>query len=151
MHEQTTRERWHKVHESLGQGAALLDCQDRAEGEGDRPSRRPPLLTKPGNLRPKDTTLLEEVAAACPEMIALASLVRGFVALLTPPASNDVKLTEQIADARAIDLPHPRSLTNDLEIDRSAVDGARGIQPSPPPRPSAQTTTPPQHRLRARA
>jgi transposase len=57
-------------------------------------------------------------------MTALASLVRGFAALLTPAAGNDVKLTEWIAAARAVDLPHLRSLTNGLEIDRSAVDAA---------------------------
>lgn len=57
-------------------------------------------------------------------MTALASLVRGFAALPTPAAGNDVKLTEWIAQARAVDLPHLRSLTNGLEMDRSAVDGA---------------------------
>jgi transposase len=35
-----------------------------------------------------------------------------------------VKLTEWITQARSVDLPHLRSLTNGLEIDRSAVDGA---------------------------
>lgn len=33
-----------------------------------------------------------------------------------------MKLTEWITAARAIDLPHLRSFTNRLEIDRSAVD-----------------------------
>ncbi|WP_443077920.1 hypothetical protein [Streptomyces sp. NBC_01450] len=55
-------------------------------------------------------------------MTALADLVRSFAALLKPAAGNDVKLTEWIAAARAVDLPHLRSLTNGLEIDRPAVD-----------------------------
>lgn len=204
VHEQTTRERWNKVHDLLGHGVGLLDCARRlgvalntvkryarmpepqalritpayrptlvdpyrdhlrarraadpavpvtrllaeirelgytgsanllvrylnqGRAEGDRPvttSRHATrlLLTNPENLRAKDTTLLEKIAAACPEMTALASLVRGFAALLTPAAGNDVKLTEWIAQARAVDLPHLRSLTNGIEIDRSAVDGA---------------------------
>ncbi len=204
VHEQTTRERWNKVHDLLGHGVGLLDCARRlgvalntvkryarmpepqalritptyrptlvnpyrdhlrarraadpavpvtrllaeirelgytgsanllvrylnqGRADGDRPvmtarhaSRL--LLTKPENLRPNDTALLEKIAAACPEMTALASLIRGFAALLKPTAGNDVKLTEWIAQVRAADLPHLHSLTNGIEIDRSAVDGA---------------------------
>ncbi|GAA1698085.1 hypothetical protein GCM10009680_42830 [Streptomyces yatensis] len=55
-------------------------------------------------------------------MTAFADLVRGFAVLLKPAAGNDVKLTEWIAAARAVDLPHLRSLTNGLEIDRPAAD-----------------------------
>jgi hypothetical protein len=44
--------------------------------------------------------------------------------LLRPDAGNDVKLTEWIAEARAVDLPHLRGLTNGIEINRSAVDSA---------------------------
>ncbi len=112
-----------------GSANLLVHYVNQGRAEGDRPvttSRHASrlLLTKPGNLRPKDTTLLEKIATACPEMTALASLVKGFAALLTPTAGNDVKLTEWIAEARAVDLPHLRSLTNGLEIDRSAVDSA---------------------------
>ncbi len=112
-----------------GSANLLVRYLNQGRAEGDRPvttSRHASrlLLTKPANLRPKDTALLEKIAAACPEMTALASLVRGFAALLTPAAGNDVKLTEWIAQARAVDLPHLRRLTNGLEIDRSAVDGA---------------------------
>jgi transposase len=204
VHEQTTRERRHKIHDLLGQDVGLLDCPrrlgaalntvkryarmpephalriaptyrptlvdpyrdhlrarraadpavpvtqllaeirelgytgsanplvrypDQGRAEGDRPvttSRHAGrlLLTKPDNLRPKDTNLLEKITAACPETTAPASLVRAFAALLTPAAGNDVKPTEWIAAARAVDLPHLRSLTNGLEIDRSAVDAA---------------------------
>ncbi len=55
-------------------------------------------------------------------MTALAGLIRGFAALLKPTEGNDIKLTEGIATARAAALPHLRSFTNGLEIDRAAVD-----------------------------
>jgi transposase len=45
-----------------------------------------------------------------------------FATLLKPAEGNDVKLIEWIATARAFGLPHLRSLTNSLEIDRPAVD-----------------------------
>ncbi|MGW2696102.1 hypothetical protein [Streptomyces sp. NPDC001296] len=51
-------------------------------------------------------------------MTAIADLVGGFAALLKPAAGNDVKLTEWIAAARAVDLPHLRSLTNGLSSTR---------------------------------
>ena len=70
---------------------------------------------------------MEKITAACPEMTALPDLVRGFATLLTPAAGNEVKLTEWIATVRAVDLPHLRSLTNGLEIDRSAVDAALAL------------------------
>ncbi|MFT7836773.1 ISL3 family transposase [Saccharothrix sp. BKS2] len=112
-----------------GSANLLVRYLNQGRAEGDRPvttSRHASslLLTKPDNLRPKDTELLEKITAACPEMTALANLIRGFAALLTPAAGNDAKLTEWIATARAADLPHLRSLTNGLEIDRSAVDAA---------------------------
>ncbi|MFI9006808.1 ISL3 family transposase [Actinosynnema sp. NPDC053489] len=101
--------------------------QGRVEGEHPVTTSRHAsslLLTRPDNLRPKDTELSEKIIAACPEMTALASLVRGFAALLTPAAGNDAKLTEWITAARAANLPHLRSFTNGLKIDRSAVDAA---------------------------
>jgi transposase len=55
-------------------------------------------------------------------MTALADLVRGFATLLKPAEGNDVKLTEWITAARTVDLPHLRSFTNGLEIDRPAVN-----------------------------
>ncbi|MER5688927.1 ISL3 family transposase [Streptomyces sp. NPDC002205] len=202
VREQTTRERWNKVHSLLGQGVGLLDCSRRlgvalntvkryarmpeptalriapayrptlvdpyrdhlrerrradpavpvlhlfreikelgytgslnllhrylnqGRAEGDRPVTTPRraarlMLTDPDNLRPKEAPLLEKIAAACPEMTALADLVRDFAALLKPAEGNDAKLTEWITAARAIGLPHLRSFTNGLEIDRPAVN-----------------------------
>ncbi|MER5262694.1 ISL3 family transposase [Actinosynnema sp. NPDC002837] len=112
-----------------GSANLLVRYLNQGRAEGERPvttSRHASclLLTRPANLRPKDTELLEKITAACPEMTALASLVRRFAALLTPAAGNDAKLTEWITAARAVDLPYLRSLTNGLEIDRSAVDAA---------------------------
>lgn len=110
-----------------GSANLLVRYLNQGRAEGDRPVTTPRhasrlLLTDPENLCPKETTLLEKIAAACPEMTALTDLVRGFAALLKPADGNDAKLTEWIATARAIDLPYLRSLTNGLEIDRAAVD-----------------------------
>ncbi|MBP2334723.1 transposase [Saccharothrix coeruleofusca] len=112
-----------------GSANLLVRYLNQGRAEGERPvttSRHASslLLTRPENLRPKDTELLEKISAACPEMTALADLVRGFAALLTPAAGNDAKLSEWIAEARTANLPHLRSFTNGLEIDRSAVDAA---------------------------
>ncbi|MGW1624933.1 ISL3 family transposase [Streptomyces sp. NPDC002172] len=202
VREQTTRDRWNKIHDLLGQGVGLLDCSrrlglalntvkryarmpepqalriapayrptlvdpyrehlrprraedpavpvthllqeirelgytgsanllarylDQGRAEGDHPVTTPRhasrlLLTDPEILRPRETTLLEKITEACPEMTTLIDLVRDFATLLKPAEGNDVKLTEWITTARAIDLPHLRSFTNGLEIDRSAVN-----------------------------
>ncbi|WP_207947313.1 ISL3 family transposase [Actinomadura sp. 7K507] len=202
VREQSTLERWNKIHDLLGQGVGLLDCARRVglalntvkryarmpepttlriapiyrptlvdpyrehlrarraadpavpvthllqeirelgypgsanllvrylnqgRAEGDRPVTTPRhatrlLLTDPRHLRPKDTALLEKIAAACPEMTQLATLVGGFAALLTPAAGNDRKLTTWIATARSAALPHLHGFTNGLELDRPAVN-----------------------------
>ncbi|WSQ15029.1 transposase [Streptomyces sp. NBC_01231] len=99
--------------------------QGRAEGH--RPVTTPQrltrlLLTRPGNLRDKDAALLRELTAACPEMTALAKLVREFAALLSPASGNETVLTKWITDVRAADLPYLHAFTNGLELDRAAVD-----------------------------
>jgi len=201
VREQTTRERWNKIHDLLGQGVGLLDCARRLDlalntvkryarmpepqamritpayrptlvdpyrdhlrerrktdpavpvihllreirelgytgsanllvrhlnqgrAEGDRPvttARRVTrlLLTHPENLRSQDAALLENTAA-CPEMTALAELERGFATLLKPAEGNDMHLTQWMASARSAGLPHLRSFTKGLEIDRRAVN-----------------------------
>ncbi|MFC5958328.1 transposase, partial [Streptomyces pratens] len=110
-----------------GSANLLVRYLNQGRAEGDRPVTTPRhagrlLLTNPENLRPKETTLLEKIAAACPEMTQLANLIRGFAALLKPAEGNDVKLTEWITAARAVVLPQLHSFTNGLEIDRAAVD-----------------------------
>jgi transposase len=66
--------------------------------------------------------MLQELAAACPELAELARLVRAFAELLTPAAGNDAKLTAWITDARAAKLPHLHGFANGLELDRKAVN-----------------------------
>ncbi|QCX82937.1 Transposase (plasmid) [Streptomyces sp. YIM 121038] len=202
VREQTTRERWNKIHDLLGQGTGLPDCARRlnpalntvkryarmpepqalritphyrpglvdpyrdhqrerrkanpaepvthplqetresgctgstnllvrylnqGRAEDDRPVTTAHqatrlLLTHPEKLRRKDATLLQQTAAACPEMTALAELVRGFATLLRPAEGNDIQLTQWIASARAAGLPHLRSSTNSPEIDRPAAN-----------------------------
>lgn len=79
------------------------------------------MLTRPETLRPDDVDVLEEIAAACPEMAATAGLVRDFTALLTPATGNDRRLTERINTAQPADLPHIYSFVRGLENDRDAV------------------------------
>ncbi|MEU1227993.1 ISL3 family transposase [Streptomyces sp. NPDC005828] len=110
VREQTTRERWNKIHDLLGQGVGLLDCPRRL-GLAMNTVKRYARMPEPQALR-----------IAPVYRPTLADLVRGFTALLKPAEGNDVKLTEWITAARAVDLPHLRSLTNGLEIDRPAVD-----------------------------
>ena len=95
--------------------------------EGERPVTTPQrfsrlLLSRPENLRDKDTAFLRELVSSCPELGELAKLVGEFAQLLTPAAGNDTKLTEWIAQVRAADLPHLHSFANGLELDRAAVD-----------------------------
>jgi len=110
------------LHRYLNQGRA----------EGDRPVTTPRhasrlLLTAPENLRPKETTLLEKIAAACREMTALADLVRDFAALLKPAEGNDVKLTEWITASSCPD-GHPASppTTGQSQIPDRPTPGTRG-------------------------
>ncbi|WP_457463853.1 ISL3 family transposase [Streptomyces sp. TE5632] len=202
VREQTTRERWQRVHDLLGQGVGLLECARRLDvalntvkrysrmkeptadrraprykptlvdpyrdhlrtrraadpavpvlqlfreikelgytgslnllyryltqgrAEGDKPVTTPQrfarlLLTRPENLRDKDTALLRELTGTCPEMTELVSLVGTFAQLLAPAEGNDAKLTNWITTVRTADLPHLHSFANGLELDRAAVD-----------------------------
>jgi len=82
------------------------------------------MLTDPNKLTEHQTRTLAQVTSACPEMSALAGLVRDFAALLKPDPGNDVKLTEWIDQARTIDLPEVASFTRGLELDIDAVTRA---------------------------
>ncbi|MCY0963469.1 ISL3 family transposase [Streptomyces sp. H27-H5] len=99
----------------------------QGRAEDDKPVTTPQrfarlLLTRPENLRDKDTALLRELTEACPETTELTCLVKEFAELLTPTADNDTKLTDWITTVRAADLPHLHSFANGLELDRAAVD-----------------------------
>ncbi|MET9400910.1 ISL3 family transposase [Kitasatospora sp. NPDC002965] len=202
VREQTTRERWKRVHDLLGQGVGLLECARRLDvalntvkryarmkeptgdrraprykptlvdphrdhlrrrraenpavpvthllreirqlgytgsanllvryitqgrADGDRPVTTPKhfarlLLSRPENLRDKDTAFLRELTNACPEMTELACLTSEFARLLTPAEGNGAKLTDWIATVRAADLPQLDSFANGLELDRAAID-----------------------------
>jgi transposase len=97
--------------------------------EADRPHLSPRraarlLLTRPGSLTPGQHQTLSDLAAACPEMTALAGLVRSFAALLTPDAGNGGLLQQWITTARAADLPHLHAFTNGLDLDIQAATAA---------------------------
>ncbi|MFI6598678.1 ISL3 family transposase [Nonomuraea sp. NPDC050536] len=201
---QTTRERWHQVHDLLGKGVGLLECarrlnlglntvkryarvpeplrlqrapqyrptlvdpyrdhlrRRRAEEpavpvlhlfneikalgyrgsfnllyryitqgrvEADRLPISPRrlarlLLTRPDNLKDEHHRLLDDLTAACPEMIDLAQLVRGFADLLRPREGNADRLDAWITAARAADLPHLHAFVRGLDQDRDAVYAA---------------------------
>jgi transposase len=110
-----------------GSANLLVRYLTQGRAEGDKPVTTPRrfarlLLSRPENLRDKDTALLRELTAACPEMTELARLVSEFAQLLTPAEGNDAKLTDWIMSARSVGLPHLHSFTNGLQLDRAAVD-----------------------------
>jgi hypothetical protein len=77
-----------------GSANLLVRYLNQGRAEGDRPVTTPRhasrlLLTDPENLRPKETTLLERIAATCAEMTALADLVRGFASRTLPVPVTD--------------------------------------------------------------
>jgi transposase len=97
--------------------------------EADRPAISPrrltrDLITAPGQLKDHQTERLEACIATCPEMTALAGLVRSFAALLAPADGNAERLTSWITQARAEDLPHLHAFTRGLDLDRDAVNAA---------------------------
>lgn len=105
----------------------LVRYLNQGRTEGNRPVTTPRratrlLLTHPEHLRTKETTLLEALTAACPEMTELAWLVREFSEMLAPAAGNDARLTEWMTSVLAAGLPHLQTFCNGLELDRAAVD-----------------------------
>jgi transposase len=97
--------------------------------DGDRPHQSPRqvsrlLLTKPDGLAGGQQETLARIEAACPEMTALARLVRHFATLLTPRPGNDDKLQKWITSAREADLPHLHSFARGLDLDISAATAA---------------------------
>ena len=82
------------------------------------------LLSKPQSLTGGQRETAERLASSCPEMKALASLIRSFAAMLAPDPGNQDKLLQWIADARAADLPHLHSFTRGLDLDIKAATAA---------------------------
>ena len=112
-----------------GSSNLLVRYINQGRAEGDRPHLSPRqaariLLTRPDGLTARQAETLAGIEAACPEMTALAGLVRSFAALLTPDPGNDGKLRQWITDARAADLPHLHSFTRGLDLDIQAATAA---------------------------
>ena len=82
------------------------------------------LLTRPDRLAGGQQETVSRVEAACPEMTALAALIRAFAALLAPDPGNATRLQEWITSARAADLPHVHAFTRGLDLDIQAATAA---------------------------
>ncbi len=82
------------------------------------------LLTRPDRLTGGQQETLAPLEAACPEMTALAALIRGFAGMLAPDPGNAARLREWITAARAADLPHVHAFTRGLDLDTQAVTAA---------------------------
>ncbi len=112
-----------------GSSNLLVRYVNQGRLEGDRPHLSPRqaariLLTKPDGLTAGQHETLAELTTACPEMTALASLIRSFAALLAPDPGNDGLLAQWITAARAADLPHVHSFTRGLDLDIQAATAA---------------------------
>jgi hypothetical protein len=93
--------------------------------EADRPAVSPRRLARHLLPLPRlGQAHRDTLTAACPEMTAVADLIRSFAGLLRPAAGNAKLLTAWIADAKAEDLPHLHTFTRGLDQDRDAVNAA---------------------------
>ena len=112
-----------------GSSNLLVRYINQGRAEGDRPHLSPRraariLLTRPDRLTAGQHETLAGLAGACPEMTALASLIRSFAALLAPAPGNEARLRQWITGARAADLPHVHSFTRGLDLDIQAATAA---------------------------
>ncbi|GII56020.1 hypothetical protein Pth03_44090 [Planotetraspora thailandica] len=82
------------------------------------------LLTRPDSLKDEHRRLLDDLTTACPQMIDLAELVRGFADLLRPHEDNADRLGTWITTTRTCDLPHLHAFTRGLDQDHDAVHAA---------------------------
>ena len=112
-----------------GSSNLLVRYINQGRLDGGRPHLSPRqasriLLTRPDRLTAGQTGTLAAIEAACPEMTALAGLVRSFAALLVPDPGNDARLRQWITDARAAGLPHVHSFTRGPGLDIQAATAA---------------------------
>lgn len=105
-----------EIRERGYQGSSNLLVRYLNQGRADhaRPLLSPRrvsgiMLTRPETLRPDDVDILEDIAAACPEITATTDLARGFAALLTPATGMTASSPGGIKTAQAADLPHIHS------------------------------------------
>ena len=82
------------------------------------------LLTRPDRLAGGQQETASRVETACPEMTALATLIRDFAALLAPDPGNATRLQEWTTSARATGLPHVHAFTRGLDLDIQAATAA---------------------------
>jgi transposase len=120
-----------EIRELGYQGSRSLLVQYIAQGraDADRPHLSPRratrlLLTRPDALTASQQETLTGLTAACPEMTALASLVRSFATLLTPHPRNARRLQKWITAARTASLPHVHAFTRGLDLDSQAATAA---------------------------
>jgi transposase len=112
-----------------GSSNLLVRYLNQGRAEGDRPHLSPRqaariLLTRPDRLTGSQAETLPGIQAACPEMTALASLIRDFAAMLSPDPGNDARLQEWITTARTADLPSLHAFTRGLDLDIKAATAA---------------------------
>ncbi len=120
-----------EIRERGCQGSSNLLVRYINQGrlEGSRPHLSPRraariLLTKPERLTAGQQETLASLERACPEMTALAGLIRSFAGLLAPGPGNDTRLRRWITGARAADLPRVHSFTRGLDLDIQAATAA---------------------------
>ena len=120
-----------EIRERGYQGSSNLLVRYINQGrlDSDRPHLSPRratriMLTRPDRLTPGQQETLAGLEGACPEMTALAGLIRSFAALLAPDPGNDARLRQWITGARDVDLPHVHSFTRGLDLDIQAATAA---------------------------
>lgn len=120
-----------EIRERGYQGSSNLLVRYINQGrlDSDRPHLSPRraariLLTKPDHLTGGQQETLASLESACPEMTALAGLIRSFAALLAPDPGNDARLSQWITGAREAGLPHVHSFTRGLDLDIQAATAA---------------------------
>ena len=120
-----------EIRERGYQGSSNLLVRYINQGrlDGDRPHLSPRraariLLTRPDRLTGGQAETLARIEAACPEMTALATLIRDFAALLVPDPGNATRLRAWITAARAADLPSVHAFTRGLDLDIQAATAA---------------------------
>src|SRR5215471_9405295 len=120
-----------EIRERGYQGSSNLLVRYINQGrlEADHPHLSPRraariLLTRPDRLTGGQAETLARIEAACPEMTALAALIRLFAEMLTPAGDNEARLQRWVTSAREADLPHLNSFTRGLDLDSQAATAA---------------------------
>ena len=112
-----------------GSSNLLVRYVNQGRADSDRPHLAPRkaaqlLLTRPENMTDAQRETATRIWSACPEMNALASLIRSFAAMLDPDPGNEDRLQRWITGARAAGLPHLHSFTRGLDLDIKAATTA---------------------------